>query len=81
MINTPWYAKIDAQQLFYFVILYVGGTLIDLSVSMKARLEIYTGFRIPDSGFLYFQHNTTDTLSQQHNLTKVYIINQPFWQK
>ena len=41
MINTPWHAKIDAQQLFYFVILSVGGTLIDLSVSMKARLEIY----------------------------------------
>ena len=42
MINTPWYAKIDAQELFYFMILPVGRTLIDLAVSMKARLELYT---------------------------------------
>ena len=42
MLNTPWYAKIDAQELFYFIILLVGGTLIYLSVSMKARLELYT---------------------------------------
>ena len=42
MINTPWHAKIDAQDLFYFMILPVGGTLIDLAVSMKARLELYT---------------------------------------
>ena len=42
MINTPWHAEIDAHQLFYFVILSVGGTLIDLVVSMKARLELYT---------------------------------------
>ena len=42
MINTTWHAKIDAQELFYFVILPVGGTLIDLAVSMKARLELYT---------------------------------------
>ena len=42
MLNTPWYAKIDAQELFYFMILPVGGTLIDLAVSMKARLELYT---------------------------------------
>ena len=42
MINTPWHAKINVYQLFYFVILSVGGTLIDLAVSMKARLELYT---------------------------------------
>ena len=42
MINTPWHAKIEAQQLFYFMILPVGGTLIDLAVSMKTRLELYT---------------------------------------
>ena len=42
MINTPWHAKIDAHQLFYFVILSVGGTLIDIVVSMKARLYLYT---------------------------------------
>ena len=42
MINTPWHAKIDAQELFYFMILPVGRTLIDLAVSMKARLELYT---------------------------------------
>ena len=38
----PDHAKIDAQELFYFMILPVGGTLIDLAVSMKARLEHYT---------------------------------------
>ena len=42
MINTPWHAKIDAQELFYFMILPVVGTLTDLAVSMKARLELYT---------------------------------------
>ena len=42
MINTPWHAKMDAHQLFYFVILSVGGTLIDAGVSMKARLYLYT---------------------------------------
>ena len=42
IINTPRHAKIDAQQLFYFVILPVGGTLIDLVVSMKAGLELCT---------------------------------------
>ena len=41
MVNTPWHAKIDAQVLCYFIILAVGGTLIDLAVSMKARLELY----------------------------------------
>ena len=45
MINTPWHAKIDARELFYFMILPVGGTLINLSVSMKARLELYTDAR------------------------------------
>ena len=40
--HTPWHAKIDAQQLFYFMILPVGGALIDLAVPMKARLELYT---------------------------------------
>ena len=39
MIDTPWYAKIDAKQLFYTAILPVGGTLIDLAVSMKARQD------------------------------------------
>ena len=42
MINTPWHAKINAQELFYFMILPVGGTLIDLAVSMKTRLELYS---------------------------------------
>ena len=42
MINTPWHAKIDARGLFYFMILPVGGSLIDPAVSMKARLELYT---------------------------------------
>ena len=42
MINTPWYAKIEAQQLFYFTILQVGETLMDLAVSMKSRLKLYT---------------------------------------
>ena len=42
MINTPWHAKIDAHQLFYFVILSVGGTLIDAVVSTKARLYLDT---------------------------------------
>ena len=35
MIKTPWHAKIDTHQLFYSVILSVGGTLIVLAVSMK----------------------------------------------
>ena len=38
MINTPCHAKIDAQKLFYFMILPVEGTLIDLSVLMNTRL-------------------------------------------
>ena len=42
MINTPWHAKIDAQELFYFMILPVGGTLIDPAVALKKRLELYT---------------------------------------
>ena len=42
MINTPWCAKIDGQELFYFKILPVGGTLIDPAVSLKTRLELYT---------------------------------------
>ena len=42
IINTPWHADIDAQELFNFMILPVGGNLIDLAVSMKARLELYT---------------------------------------
>ena len=42
MINTPWRAKICVQQLFYFVILPIGGNLTDLAVSLKVRLEFYT---------------------------------------
>ena len=42
MINTHWHAKINAQELFSFMMLPVGGTLIDLAVSMKARLDLYT---------------------------------------
>ena len=42
MINTTWHAKIDAQELFYFMIFPVGGKLIDLAGAMKARLELYT---------------------------------------
>ena len=34
--------KIDFQELFYFMVLPVGGTLIDLALSMKAMFEIYT---------------------------------------
>ena len=43
MINTPspWRAKINAQQLFRFVVLLVRRTSIDLAASMKARLELY----------------------------------------
>ena len=37
--TLPGMLKIE---LFYFMILPVGGTLIDLALSMKARLEIYT---------------------------------------
>ena len=39
MINTHWHAKIDAQQLFYFMILPVGRILIDLAVSIKGTLQ------------------------------------------
>ena len=42
MINIPWHVKIDAQDLFYFMILPVGETLIDLAVSMKLSLQLYT---------------------------------------
>ena len=42
MINTSWHAKIDAQKLFYFMILPFGGTIIDLAVSKKAKLELST---------------------------------------
>ena len=41
MINTHWYAKIDAQQLFYFMILPVERILIDLAVSIKETLQRY----------------------------------------
>ena len=39
MINTHWHAKIDAQQLFYFMILPVERILIDLAVSIKGTLK------------------------------------------
>ena len=39
MINTDWHVKIDAQQLFYFMILPVGRILIDLAVSIKGTLH------------------------------------------
>ena len=39
MINTDWHVKIDAQQLFYFMILPVGRILIDLAVSIKGTLQ------------------------------------------
>ena len=42
MVNTPWHVKIAATQLFYFMILSVGGNLNVPAVSMKARLELYT---------------------------------------
>ena len=32
MINIPLHAKMDARELFYFMILPVGGTVIDLAV-------------------------------------------------
>ena len=41
MINTHWHVKIDAQQLFYFMILPVGRILIDLAVSIKGTLQRY----------------------------------------
>ena len=39
MINTHWHAKIDAQQLFNFMILPVGRILIDLAVSITGTLQ------------------------------------------
>ena len=39
MMNIHWHAKIDAQQLFYFMILSVGIILIDLTVSIKGTLQ------------------------------------------
>ena len=42
MTSTHWHVAIDAQKLFYFVILTVGRILIDLAVSMKRTLELYT---------------------------------------
>ena len=39
MINTHWHARIDAQQLLYFMILPVGRLLIDLAVSIKGTLQ------------------------------------------
>ena len=43
MINTHWQAKIDAQLLFYFMILLVGRIWIDLAASMnEGMLELYT---------------------------------------
>ena len=41
MINTHWHAKIDAQQLFYFMILSVERILNDLAVSIKGTLQRY----------------------------------------
>ena len=46
MINTPWHAKIEAQDLFYFIIVPIGGTLIDLAVSMKVRHRCPWNFAI-----------------------------------
>ena len=39
MINSHWYAKIDAQQLINFMILPVGRSLIDLAVSITGTLQ------------------------------------------
>ena len=39
MINNHWHAKIDAQQLFNFMILPVGRILIDLAVSITGTLQ------------------------------------------
>ena len=39
MINTHWHAKIDAQQLFNFMILPVGRILTDLAVSITGTLQ------------------------------------------
>ena len=39
MINTHWHAKIDAQQLFNFMILPVGRILIDQAVSITGTLQ------------------------------------------
>ena len=38
MLNTHWHAKIDAQQLFNFMILPVGRILIDLAVPVTGTL-------------------------------------------
>ena len=40
-IPSPWYAKIDAQQVFCFMILPVRGTRMNLAVSIKAKFELY----------------------------------------
>ena len=47
MINTDWHVKIDAQQLFYFMILPVGRILIDLAVSIKGTLQRSTKNALP----------------------------------
>ena len=64
MISTPWHAKIEAQDLFYFIIVPVGGTLIDLAVSMKVRLELYTDAH----GTLIFD-NYDDCYPKNHERT------------
>ena len=46
LVHTLGVAQHDQHSLAcYFMILPVGGTLIDLSVSMKAKLELYTDAR------------------------------------
>ena len=40
--TLPGMLKIDAQELFYFMVLPVGGTLIDGAGSLNTRLELYT---------------------------------------
>ena len=64
MINTPWCVKIEAHGLFYLMILPVGGTLIDLAVSMKARLELYTDAH----GTLIFD-NYDECSPKNHDIT------------
>ena len=65
MINTPWHVNIDAQELFYFMILPVGGTFIDPAVPLKTGLELYTDAH----GTLIFD-NYNEWSPKNHEITE-----------
>ena len=68
------YSLLIAKSLFViFMILYHHKI-----PSFIRLISMDSGFRI---SLFSTQHNTTDILSQQHNSTKVYVINQSSWQK